>query len=171
MDKKCTNNISSLIFDDQKFITDASLGKLAKWLRLLGYDTLVFPKEAGREMLRLAAAEGRIVLTKRQDMLERQFCGCLFLVAGVDLGNQLNDVISKFSLKINQQKMFGICLKCNERLYPVTQEEVRNLVPPFVFENCTQYNKCPRCQNVYWAGTHQRNAWQFMEQHIPCYLP
>jgi uncharacterized protein with PIN domain len=171
MDKKCTNNISSLIFDNQKFITDASLGKLAKWLRLLGYDTLVFPKEAGREMLRLAAAEGRIVLTKRHDMLERQFCGNLFLVVGVDLGSQLNDVISKFSLKINQQKMFGICLKCNERLYPVTPEEVRNLVPPFVFENCTQYNKCPRCQNVYWAGTHQRNAWQFMKQHIPCYLP
>ena len=154
------------MLDNPKFITDATLGKLAKWLRLLGYDTVVFPKEAGREMLRLATAEGRIVLTKRMDMLERQFSGCLYLVKDNDISHQLNDIIGKFSLKIDKQKMFGICLKCNNRLHSVSAEEVRNLVPSYVFENCTRYNQCPSCHNVYWTGTHQRNALQFMEKHL-----
>jgi uncharacterized protein with PIN domain len=154
------------MFDNPQFIADATLGKLAKWLRLLGYDTVLFPKKAGREMLRLAVAEGRIVLTKRMDMLDRQFSGCLYFIADNDIGYQLDDIINKFSLKIDKQKMFTICLKCNKKLNSVSAEEVRNLVPAYVFENCTEYNQCPSCLNVYWAGTHQRNALQFMEKHL-----
>jgi uncharacterized protein len=164
------NSFSSLSPEDFRFLTDASLARLAKWLRLLGYDTVVFPTEAGREMLRLADKEGRIVLTRRQDMIERQFAGTLFLITDVIVGNQLNSVIEKFSLKIDRQKMFRICLECNEKLNPVSREEVRDLVPPYVFENCEQYNRCPRCQKIYWMGTHPRNAWRFVEQHIPHYL-
>jgi uncharacterized protein with PIN domain len=171
MNTKYPNNATSLNFDDFKFITDASLGRLAKWLRIFGYNTVVFPREAGREMLRLAEAEGRIVLTRRKDMTERQFSGRLFLIAGVDIASQLNDVISKYSLNVDQQKMFGLCLPCNEKLYPVAREDVRDLVPLFVFENCTEYNQCPRCHNVYWMGTHQRNALEFMKKHIPLHLP
>jgi uncharacterized protein len=165
MNKKHQNNISHSS-EAFKFLTDASLARLAKWLRLLGYDTAVFPKEAGREMLRQADKEGRIVLTRRRDMIERQFSGTLFLVTNVNAGNQLNDVIEKFSLRIDRQKMFGICLECNEKLNQVSREDVRDLVPPFVFENCTQYTQCPRCHKIYWMGTHPRNALKFMEQHI-----
>ena len=161
------NSFSSLLPEDEKFLTDASLARLAKWLRLLGYDTVVFPREAGREMLRLADKEGRIVLTRRQDMTERQFAGTLFLITDVVVGNQLKSVIEKYSLKIDRQKMFGICMECNEKLNPVSREEVRDLVPPYVFENCDQYNRCPRCNKIYWMGTHPRNALRFMERHIP----
>ena len=90
--------------ESPKYLTDNTLAKLAKWLRLLGYDTAVFPRKAGREMLRRADAEDRIVLTRRQDMTERQFCGRLFLITDIDVGNQLNNVIGKYSLKINRQK-------------------------------------------------------------------
>jgi uncharacterized protein with PIN domain len=154
------------MFDYPKFITDATLEKLAKWLRIVGYDTEVFHKEAGREMLRLAQIEGRIVLTRRSDMTERQFSGCLYLIAGKDISSQLNDVISKFSLKIKKQNMFGICLRCNKKLYSIPAEEVRNLVPPYVFENCASFNQCPSCHNIFWKGTHQRNTLQFLEKHI-----
>ena len=65
---------------EPKFITDASLAGLAKWLRLLGYDTIVYTSEAGRPMMRQAQSEGRILLTRRRDMRERQFAGDLFLV-------------------------------------------------------------------------------------------
>jgi uncharacterized protein len=132
-----------------KFLADASLGKLAKWLRLLGYDTIVFPKEAGREMLRIADVQGRVVLTRRTDMLTRQFSGCLYLIVGIKVAHQLKEVIQKYSLKINHQAMFTICLICNEKLIPVAREEVRNLVPPYVFETSSVYNRCPKCCKIY----------------------
>jgi uncharacterized protein with PIN domain len=172
MSRKHQNNIqSSSHSEDIKFITDASLARLAKWLRLLGYDTAVFPKEAGREMLRQANAEARIVLTRRRDMTERQFSGILFLITDVIVSKQLNAVIGNFSLKIDRQKTFGICMECNQTLQPVEREEVRDLVPLYVFENCDKYNQCPRCKKIYWMGTHPRNALRFMEKHIPSHLP
>jgi hypothetical protein len=171
MNTKYSNSTNSSLFEEVKFITDASLGRLATWLRILGYNTVVFPNQAGREMMRKAATEGRIVLTRRKDMTQRQFSGRLYLIIDIKVGNQLNDVISKYSLKINPQKMFEICLECNEKPLPVEREEVRDLVPPFVFENCTEYNQCPRCRKIYWAGTHQRNALEFIKKNIPAYIP
>ena len=152
--------------ENVKYVTDASLARLAKWLRLLGYDTIVFPKAAGRDLLNIAHAEGRIVLTRRLDMLERQFAGQLYLVTGNEIGGQVAEVINQFSLKIEKDKLFRICLKCNEELTPAAKEEVRNLVPEFVFANCSEYNKCQHCQKIYWAGTHQRNALRFLEKIV-----
>ena len=150
--------------DDPRFIVDATLAGLAKWLRLLGYDTTVYPAEAGRPMLRIADSEKRIVLSRRGDMMERQFSGTLYLVQGKDSRAQLSEVLRKFSLTINQDKMFTICLLCNEKLISVTKEDVRDLVPPFVFENYSDYTKCQGCRRIYWPGTHQRNSRQFLEK-------
>lgn len=150
--------------EDPKYLTDGSLSKLAKWLRIIGYDTIVYPHEAGRDMLNLANSEKRIVLTRRGDMPERQFSGKLYFVKSIDVGNQLREVISEFSLTIKKEKMFSICLQCNEKLHPVNKDEVYNLVPPFVFANCSAYNKCPGCQRIYWEGTHRRNSLQLLKE-------
>jgi uncharacterized protein with PIN domain len=147
-----------------KYIADAGLAKLAKWLRLLGWNTTVFSGKAGRKMMRLADAEKRIILTRRQDMPARQFTGKLYLVTGKDAGSQIKEVITKFSLKIEKQRLFSICLRCNERLLPVAKEGVKNFVPPYVFANCGEYNQCPCCRKIYWHGTHKRNSLQFLER-------
>jgi uncharacterized protein len=152
--------------DNPRFIADATLARLAKWLRILGYDTTLYPAEAGRPMLRIADSEKRIVLTRRGDMLERQFSGILYLVESKDSNAQLNEVLKKFSLTIDQDKMFTICLLCNEKLISVTKEEVHDQVPPFVFENYSAYTKCPSCGRIYWPGTHQRNSRQSLEKYI-----
>lgn len=151
--------------DCPKFVTDATLSRLAKWLRLLGYDACVFPREAGRQLLRLAQSEGRIVLTKRADLKERQFAGVLLLLTHNDISLQLKEVIEKFSLKIEKNKMFGICLKCNRALEPVAAAEVRELVPAYVFEHCAAFNRCSSCRKIFWEGTHQRNSLQFLQKH------
>jgi uncharacterized protein with PIN domain len=148
---------------NEKYLTDASLARLAKWLRLLGYDTAVFTRVAGRAMLRLAEAEQRIVLTKRQDMLERQFSGILYLVSANDASSQLKEVITKFSLVIEKKRMFQICLKCNAKLLSVEKETIRDLVPVYVYANFPEFTLCPICQSIYWPGTHQRNFLQFLE--------
>jgi len=148
-----------------KFITDATLAGLAKWLRLLGFDTIVYGSEAGRSMMRQAQSQERILLTRRRDMRERQFAGDLFLVPEASTGQQLSFVIRKYALKINSQKMYRICLICNQRLHPVGREDVRNLVPAFVFENCEQYQQCDCCGKIYWLGSHVQNALQFLEKN------
>jgi uncharacterized protein len=150
--------------ENPKYLTDGTLAKLAKWLRLLGFDTIIYPREAGRKMLNLAYSEKRIVLTRRLDMLERQYSGQLHFVAAIDIGSQIKDVITKFTLTIEKKEMFSICLKCNDRLFPVAKEDVYDLVPLYVFANCSEYNKCPSCLRIYWTGTHQRNALQFLEK-------
>jgi uncharacterized protein len=171
MNKKHPDNFKHSPFENFIFITDASLGRLAKWLRILGYNTIVFTKEAGRDLLRQANAESRIVLTRRHDMTERQFSGTLFLIKDVDVGNQLKAVMKRFNLQADRQKMFGICLECNEKLRPVSREDVLDMVPQHVFENCTKYNRCPLCKKIYWKGTHERNSLRFMKKHIPNHLP
>ena len=148
-----------------KFITDATLAGLAKWLRLLGFDTIVYGSAADRPMMRQAQSQERILLTRRRDMRERQFAGDLFLLPAASTGQQLNLVIRKYSLKINFREMYKICLICNQRLHPVGREEVRNLVPAFVFENCEQYQQCDHCGKIYWLGSHIQNALQFLEKN------
>ncbi|MEQ8203703.1 MAG: Mut7-C RNAse domain-containing protein, partial [Smithellaceae bacterium] len=86
--------------EDPKYLTDGALSKLAKWLRIIGYDAIVYPREAGRDMLNLAVAEKRIVLTRRRDMLKRQFSGQLYLIQGVNVGSQLKEVIAEFALPV-----------------------------------------------------------------------
>lgn len=165
------NNIKSPWSGEFRFITDASLAGLARWLRITGYDTTVFDQEAGRNLLRMAEKEGRVVLTRRRDMMDRQFSGTLFLITDIEVGRQLKSVVEKFSLRIEKQKMFGICLECNAKLHPVDREAIRDVVPSYVFENCLKYTQCPHCGKIYWMGTHPRNALRFMEQHIPNHLP
>jgi uncharacterized protein with PIN domain len=147
------------------FITDASLAGLARWLRLLGFDTVVYPEAAGRPMLRLAAREGRIVLTRRRDLLDRQYSGRVELVPAQDVGSQLHHVVAELALEISPQRMLGICLSCNRKLVAVGREEVRDRVPPYVFETCGDFNRCDGCGKIFWKGTHVRRALQFLENH------
>lgn len=148
-----------------KFITDVSLAGLARWLRLLGFDTAVYSGEAGRPMMRQAQSQARILLTRRRDMMERQFAGKILLLPDAGVGAQLLFVISKLSLDLNLKKMYTLCLGCNETIQPVKKEDVRHLVPQFVFENCSRFQQCRKCQKIYWPGTHQRNALRFLEQN------
>ncbi|MEE9911151.1 MAG: Mut7-C RNAse domain-containing protein [Deltaproteobacteria bacterium] len=148
-----------------KFITDASLAGLAKWLRMLGFDTIIYGGEAGRVMMRLSASQSRIVLTRRRDMMERQFSGKILFLPEGGVGAQLLFVISKLSLKINLKEMHTLCLGCNEALHPVEKEKVRDRVPQFVFENNSCFNQCDTCQKIYWPGTHQLNALHFLEEN------
>lgn len=150
--------------EDHKFLTDGSLGKLAKWLRLMGYDTIVYPHIIDRKVLNRAYCEKRTVLTRKPDMLRRRFAGQLYLVESKEADEQLKEVIAKFSLKIEKDKIFSICLKCNERLSAIAKEEVYNLVPSYVFTNCDHYNRCPNCRRIYWKGTHQSNALHFLQE-------
>lgn len=148
---------------EPRFMADASLSGLTKWLRLLGYDAIVFQGAGDTVMMRQAAESGRILLTRRRDMTERQYSGTILLLNETAKLKQLAFVVSALSLNIHSKKFFTRCLSCNENLLPVNRENVRDAVPAYVYEHCSYYNQCPKCRKIYWPGTHGRNAITYLQ--------
>ena len=147
-----------------RFIVDANVGKLARWLRMLGYDTLYFNDIDDGELVRVGLQQKRVVITKdTQIMLRRVITDGRVkaaLVTDDDPKDQFRFLAEEF--KLDRSKQFTRCLECNQVLVQRNKDEVKNLVPPYVFQTQTQYYQCPECERVYWRATH----WQHMTQEL-----
>jgi hypothetical protein len=148
-----------------KFIADSNVGKLARGLRMMGYDTLFFKDIDDAQLIDLALKEGRVLLTKDTQIVKRRLVSegkvRVILIQDDDYQSQLRQVIDEMKLDCQSQR-FTLCLECNQVLIPRTKEEVKGLVPPYVFRTQTQYMQCPSCLRIYWRGTH----WQRMNQEL-----
>lgn len=98
-------------------------------------------------------------------MMERQFAGEMLLLPEGHVGSQLSFLIHKLSLEITGKKMYTRCLECNETISRVQKADVRDLVPQFVFETRDQFSQCKRCRKVYWQGSHESRALDFLEKN------
>jgi uncharacterized protein with PIN domain len=141
-----------------KFITDRNLGKLAKWLRMLGYDTVFYSENIDREFLRAGAKEGRVVLTRRRDMARRNFSGRMVIIYHDRVYDQLQELREKASLEPNPRNFFSLCLECNQPLQTISKEKAAQKVPPYVFQTHDTFLTCPQCGKIYWPGTHRDNV-------------
>jgi len=144
-----------------KFIADAMLGRLARWLRLLGYDTSYYPKIDDSLLLRLAREEKRILLTRDTRLVKVRCLPDFLLLHENDTFGQLGTVISKFDLtgdieaKIFDSDTFlSRCAVCNALLLEKSNEESKLDVPEYVFQTCKTLKYCPECNKYYWKGTH-----------------
>ena len=150
---------------DTKLIVDSNVGKLAKWLRMMGYDTLFFNNIEDDELIDIALEEGRVVLTKDTQIVKRRVATNgqlkIILTKDDDPKKQLRQVVKALKLDCYLSQ-FTRCLECNQNLVPKSKEEVKELVPPYVFLTQTQYMQCPSCLRVYWRGTH----WQRMKKEL-----
>ena len=140
-----------------KFLTDPTLGKLSKWLRILGFDTIYYRGDIDRNFLRKAEREGRVVLTRKKDMANRSFSGRMILVSEDSIQRQLEEVIRKLLLKPEPDNFFSLCLKCNKELKEVSKRDVEGIVPNYVSEKYSNFRMCPECRNILWPGTHRNN--------------
>ena len=141
-----------------KFICDDNLGKLAKWLRTLGYDTLFSLDIEDTELVSGALKEDRIILSrdtelKRFKSAEKNF----LLLSSNEPLEQLKEVLRKFNLKPDEKILFTRCIVCNQVLVSVPKKEVENKVPPFVFKTQESFVYCSKCDKLYWGGTHVKN--------------
>ena len=137
-----------------KLLLDGMLGRLAKWLRILGYDTAYLPDLDDNHLVRLARAEGRILVTSDRELARRRGLACL-LIESDDLEEQLQQVIS--DLKLETAQPFSRCPVCNTPLQDVEKRLVKDRVPPYVFQTQEQFSLCPQCDRIYWRGTHWAN--------------
>jgi uncharacterized protein with PIN domain len=148
-----------------KFIADNNVGKLARWLRLIGYDTVLLRQEDDAQMIKTALGENRVILTKDAQFMKRRLVtnGTLKTVhiEQDDPELQVQEVVETLSLDYDF-KPFSRCLECNRALVARDKEGVKDLIPARVFESQTQYTQCPACHRIYWPGTH----WQAMGKKL-----
>jgi uncharacterized protein with PIN domain len=152
-----------------KFIVDINAGKLAKWLRIIGYDATLFTDEDDGKMIRIALNENRVILTKDSQIMKRRLVTSgkikAVFIKGDNPKTQLQQIAS--SLDLNYQfKPFSVCLECNQNLIERCKNEVSNLVPPHVLETQSQYMECPSCHRIFWRGTH----WQAMSKELEKFM-
>ncbi|HVO95927.1 MAG TPA: Mut7-C RNAse domain-containing protein [Terriglobales bacterium] len=136
------------------FAADRMLGRLAKWLRVLGFDVIYGPHLSGYGLIRAARAEGRVILTRDSRLKQRQPPPFL-LISSDHYREQLEQVIGEFRLDTGR-KFFTRCLKCNSLLQPRPKKAVESIVPPYVFTTQERFFWCPSCQKVYWPATHHQ---------------
>jgi len=148
-----------------KFIADNNAGKLARWLRMIGYDTLLFKEKDDGKMVEIALKEGRVILTKDTQIIKRRLVtdGKLkaIFIEHDDPKAQLQQIVKALNLSYHFRP-FSLCLDCNQTLIPRSKDEVQSLVPSYVFRTQEQYVECPSCHRIYWQGTH----WQAMVQEL-----
>jgi len=136
-----------------KFVVDTMLGKLARWLRALGCDTLYPRAVEDHHLLHLARAEARILLT-RDARLAREAGSLCLLVTAERLESQISEVIERLDLSPPQHALLSRCLECNDLLEDRAKEAVRGLVPEYIFSTQEHFVGCPRCGKIYWQGSH-----------------
>ena len=154
-----------------KFVADATLGKLVKWLRVLGYDTAYWRSKVDRDFLRRAEREGRTVLTRRRDLANRQYAGSLIVIETDRCEEQLPELLENAALRPDPTCFLRICLRCNETLMEVQKKDVEGMVPAYVIETNETFRACPRCGGIFWPGTHRENMLRFLTKHIPSRHP
>ena len=143
---------------DPRFLADCNVGRLARWLRALGYDASYHAQIGDAELVREAAAEGRVVLTRDRDLTKRRVIQSglvrAILIRDDDVRTQLRQVF--LDLGLDMTHSLTRCIECNSSLEPRPAADVSDRVPPYVRSTQTRYSECPSCGRIYWAGTHWR---------------
>jgi uncharacterized protein len=136
-----------------RFVVDVHLGRLARHLRMLGFDTRWRSDAADDEIARVAADEHRIVVTRDAGLLKRRIVTHGVHVRAADPARQLAEVVRRLDL-VRSIEPFRRCLRCNTPVDPVRKEDVLAVLPPRVRERHDAFRRCPSCRRVYWAGSH-----------------
>src|SRR5690348_9953353 len=145
-----------------RFLADCNVGRLARWLRALGYDASYHAHIEDAALVREAAAEDRVLLTRDRDLIKRRVIqsGAVraILIRNDEVTKQLRQVFSELGLELKEA--LTRCIECNSELESRIPALVAERVPPYVRSTQSRYSECPDCGRIYWAGTH----WQRMRE-------
>jgi uncharacterized protein with PIN domain len=145
----------------RRFFADAMLGKLAKWLRILGCDVAFDPAISDKEIADRARREGRVILTRDTLLIRRrEVRDNHFFVRGDSYRDQLRQVVAHFRIDPSEG-WFTRCVRCNEPLTEVDKPRVAGKVPPYVYQTQESFGLCACCGRIYWKATHGEE----MERH------
>ncbi len=140
---------------EDQFIADAMLGRLARWLRFLGFDTLYYPDIPDNNLIKIAREQNRCILTRDTRLVKIKGLKDYVLISSNDSFQQLLELIEKLQLK--QFNLFSRCVACNGQLVKISDKsEIKDTIPEFVFLNYTIFSRCRNCGRIFWEGSHPK---------------
>jgi uncharacterized protein len=139
-----------------RFAADVHLGRLARYLRLLGFDTLYRTHWSDAELAEAAVSERRILLTRDRGLLKRSAVDHGYLVRSNEPHAQLGEVLERFDLR-SALRPFSRCMACNGEVRPVPKDEIAGRLPPRTARYYDEFWRCERCGRLYWKGGHYRS--------------
>jgi uncharacterized protein with PIN domain len=140
-----------------RFVADVMLGRLAKWLRISGFDILYSNRYTDDGLIAISLEEKRILLSRDTRLLIRKPVNSFIFLESDKIQDQIRQVFQA-TRTTSLPALLTRCLLCNEMLDLIPRAEIREVVPRYVFENQHQFKICPRCGKVYWAGTHRQSV-------------
>ena len=135
-------------------MVDFMLGRLCRWLRLIGEDAQYYRSDDDGGIIYRSLKEKRIIITRNRSLSRRKPLGIL-VIESDDFRQQLSYVVHEFGLKIDDKRIFSRCTSCNMLLEAVNKESIKDNVPEYVFRTHGLFSKCPSCSRIYWKGTHR----------------
>jgi len=139
-----------------KFLADGMLGKLTRWLRMIGCDVKYFRNLKDEDLIGISIRENRILLTRDTNLFRRALSkgASAFLVEGRDEVEKLSMVAKRFNLDLEINVKNSRCPKCNARIHPVSKNKIREKIPPGTLKFYDKFWECPKCGQIYWRGSH-----------------
>ncbi len=137
-----------------RFIADDMIGKLARFLRMLGYDTAYYKDISDTKLIEIALNENRIILTRDTQLVERVMVKEYILIRSDNAEFQLKQVLNLRGLVPDPSLFLTRCLNCNRPLEDISKVAVEGRVWPYVFKNHDRFKICPKCERIYWEGDH-----------------
>ena len=137
-----------------RFVADVMLGRLAKWLRLAGFDVLYSNRFSDDELIEISNRERRVLLSRDTRLLIRKPVRAFIFIDSEDIQIQIRIVFEAMHIS-SLGSPLSRCLSCNEMLVEASRDSVRELVPEFVYSTQLRFKLCPACRKIFWAGTHR----------------
>lgn len=148
-----------------RFICDVHLGRLCKYLRMLGWDTLYSNRYTPEDLIQLSGQEKRILLTRNYELTRHKKLTHSHWVQSSDPLEQIHELILKLDLS-NKCNPLTRCLNCNQMIVPVEKEVILHRLQLRTEKYFNEFFMCPDCGQIYWKGSHYENMVQFIQQHF-----
>jgi len=153
LDVSATTKIRKIALRNTLFVADAHLGKLAKYLRMLGFDTLYRSDIDDEEIISVAKKEKRIILTRDKLLLKSKDVSHGYFIRSIEKHEQLREVVKKFDL-YSQFKSFTRCMTCNTVFIKAYKEEIHKKLDKDILGIFNEFFYCKNCDKVFWKGSH-----------------
>jgi len=157
--KLADNQQPMCIVNAPRFVVDVMLGRLAHWLRAMGYDTIYDGRADDDRLLALSSADDRMLVTRDARLATAAGRrGCWIRTERTE--RQLAEIVERLALAPPNTHWLTRCLECNTTLEPRVKEEVRTLVPALIFATQAEFMGCPNCGRIFWGGSHFDRMWE-----------